>query len=130
MDFPLKKGDFQGMRAEQRNEFQRVLRRKQVELERQLRVRREALDADPRGDTIDQARNMVERELVVRDLDMASGVLERVRHALREIDEGTYGQCRRCEESIAVKRLRALPWSRFCVRCQEAMEEGLELLAS
>ncbi|MCC6391563.1 MAG: TraR/DksA family transcriptional regulator [Bryobacterales bacterium] len=118
------------MREEQRNEFQRALRRKQVELERQLRVRREALDADPRGDTIDQARNMVERELVVRDLDMASGVLERVRHALREIDEGTYGQCRRCEESIAVKRLRALPWSRFCVRCQEAMEEGLELLAS
>ncbi|MCC6342078.1 MAG: TraR/DksA family transcriptional regulator [Bryobacterales bacterium] len=118
------------MKAEQRDEFRRALRRKQMELERQLRAGREALDADPRGDTIDQARNIADRDLVVTDLNMASGVLERVRHALREIDEGTYGQCRRCEEAIAVKRLRALPWSRFCVRCQEAMEEGLELLAS
>ena len=41
------------------------------------------------------------------------------------MDEGTYGRCANCGQNIAVPRLEALPWARFCVDCQELAEKGL-----
>ena len=42
--------------------------------------------------------------------------------ALRRLDEGTYGICEDCEEAISPARLRALPFARRCVTCQEQYE--------
>ncbi len=40
----------------------------------------------------------------------------------------TFGQCISCGEEINPKRLEAVPWTRFCIECQEKMEKGqLEL---
>lgn len=43
--------------------------------------------------------------------------LRQIAQALRSIDEGTYGICRRCEEPIAEPRLRAMPQALLCVTC-------------
>lgn len=48
-------------------------------------------------------------------------LLREISEALRRIDEGTYGTCPECEEPISVKRLDALPWARYCVKCQESI---------
>jgi len=48
-------------------------------------------------------------------------LLREVTQALHRIEEGTYGTCPECEEPISTKRLDALPWARFCVKCQEAI---------
>jgi DnaK suppressor protein len=45
--------------------------------------------------------------------------LRLVEEALDRLDTGDYGICLGCDEPIAEKRLRALPWARYCVRCQE-----------
>jgi DnaK suppressor protein len=29
-----------------------------------------------------------------------------------------------CEEDIKVKRLEALPWAAFCIKCQEAVDRN------
>lgn len=50
-------------------------------------------------------------------LDMK--LLREVHAALRRIEEGAYGVCAECEEPISAKRLDAVPWARYCVRCQE-----------
>jgi DnaK suppressor protein len=42
--------------------------------------------------------------------------------ALRRLDEGTYGICEDCETPISPGRLRALPFARRCVACQEQFE--------
>jgi DnaK suppressor protein len=42
--------------------------------------------------------------------------------ALRRLDEGTYGICEDCEAPISPARLRALPFARRCVGCQEQYE--------
>jgi DnaK suppressor protein len=42
--------------------------------------------------------------------------------ALRRLDEGTYGICEDCEVPIAPARLRAMPFARRCVKCQEQVE--------
>jgi DnaK suppressor protein len=44
-----------------------------------------------------------------------------VEEALVRVKEGTYGICQECEEPISPKRLQALPWAKFCVRCQEML---------
>jgi len=51
--------------------------------------------------------------------------LRLVEEALDRLDAGDYGVCLACDEPIAEKRLRALPWARYCVACQENV--GLEL---
>lgn len=51
--------------------------------------------------------------------------LRLVEEALRRLDSGGYGVCLACEEPIAPKRLQALSWARYCVKCQEEM--GAEL---
>jgi DnaK suppressor protein len=46
-------------------------------------------------------------------------LLREISSALHRIDDGTYGTCPECDEPISAKRLDALPWARFCVKCQE-----------
>ena len=48
----------------------------------------------------------------------------RVRAALRRMDEGTYGDCARCEEPIARERLEADPATLICIACAEQSERG------
>jgi DnaK suppressor protein len=53
--------------------------------------------------------------------------LRLVDEALDRLDTGDYGICLGCDERIAEKRLRALPWARYCVTCQENV--GSEMTA-
>jgi DnaK suppressor protein len=42
-----------------------------------------------------------------------------INEALDRITAGDYGVCLACGDPIPVKRLRAVPWARRCVPCQE-----------
>jgi DnaK suppressor protein len=62
---------------------------------------------------------------------MASKLLERDVHLLREIDralakmgEGTYGACEGTGEPIGYSRLKLRPWARFSVEYQEELERA------
>src|SRR5215213_362828 len=56
-----------------------------------------------------------QRDLALRDRSRIE--LGRVDAALRAIDDGTYGTCSTCGNSIAVERLEAIPWSSTCIDC-------------
>ena len=49
-------------------------------------------------------------------------LLQRIEAALRRIEFGTFGVCRECGHEIKPKRLEAMPWTEYCVRCQEKLE--------
>ena len=62
---------------------------------------------------------------------MASKLLERDVHLLREIDralgkmtEGAYGACEGTGEPIGYSRLKLRPWARFSVEYQEELERA------
>jgi DnaK suppressor protein len=44
--------------------------------------------------------------------------------ALARIKDGTYGECNSCHEELQQKRLEAVPWTRYCITCQEKTEQG------
>jgi DnaK suppressor protein len=50
--------------------------------------------------------------------------LTQVRLALERLNEGTFGECLHCGNPIGEKRLEALPWTPYCIECQEKIELG------
>lgn len=43
--------------------------------------------------------------------------------ALQRMDRGTYGRCRECGSDINIERLKAIPWTEFCVDCAGKLEQ-------
>ena len=46
-------------------------------------------------------------------------LLREISGALHRMETGHYGTCMECEEPISAKRLDAVPWARYCVKCQD-----------
>jgi DnaK suppressor protein len=63
-------------------------------------------------------------EAALRRLELDTAISALLSDALTRVVNGTYGNCQRCSESIAPERLRALPWARLCVGCQEAVDQA------
>jgi DnaK suppressor protein len=61
--------------------------------------------------------------LRINNLDYAQ--LRMIVEALHRIESGDYGVCLACEEPIPAKRLRAVCWARYCVKCQDTL--GVEM---
>lgn len=103
------------------NKYKAILEAKQSELSHGLRNREDiAIEKTP--DAIDEVQLAGERELAIRNLDRESNLLRHVKGALSRIADGSYGVCMHCEEDIKIKRLEAVPWTKYCIRCQEAAD--------
>ena len=73
-------------------------------------------------DEIDQANELIEKEMgFVMSSNMRANLKE-VEEALDRIEKKHYGKCLHCGEEISPKRLEVLPFARYCVPCQEKME--------
>ena len=105
------------------NKFKQILEAKQAELSDVLK-RRDEIAIEKSPDAIDEVTRAAEREFAIRNLDRESHLMRNVRAALRRINEGTFGVCAHCEEDISPKRLAAVPWAPFCIRCQEAADRN------
>jgi DnaK suppressor protein len=103
------------------NKYRAVLEAKKADLSAGLRNREDiAIEKTP--DALDEVQLAGERELAIRNLDRESSLLRNVRTALARMDDGSYGVCMHCEEDIKPKRLEAVPWAKYCIRCQEAAD--------
>lgn len=100
------------------NEFKKILESRQTELEHMVR-NRDGIVIEKSADALDEIQHAAQRELAIRNLDRDSNLLRNVRSALRRIEVASFGICVRCEEEISPKRLAAVPWAPFCIRCQE-----------
>ena len=112
------------------NKYKEILETRQAELAEVLR-NREAITIEKSPDALDEVQNAAERELAIRNLDRESNLLRNVRAALRRIEDGAFGTCVHCEEEISIKRINAVPWTPYCIACQEqadrAQEEGTRI---
>jgi DnaK suppressor protein len=101
--------------------YKAMLEAKRTELSVGLRNREDiAIEKTP--DALDEVQLAGERELAIRNLDRESNLLRNVKGALARVADGSYGICLHCEEEIKPKRLDAVPWTKYCIRCQEASD--------
>ena len=47
-----------------------------------------------------------------------------VASALLRVQEDSFGTCVHCGKDISGRRLEAVPWTPWCIRCQEAADLG------
>jgi DnaK suppressor protein len=83
---------------------------------------RDGIEIEKAADPLDEVQWAGERELAIRNLHWNSNLLREVRGALARIASGAYGVCLRCDTEINPKRLSAVPWTAYCIVCQEAAD--------
>ena len=109
----------------QRYEYR--LRRRQQELEQALASTVEQAmtsGAEDGQDVADQAVAGYQKEMLFSQGTERNHQLRLVRQALERIAAGTFGDCVRCSQEIGPKRIEALPWTPYCINCQELIESG------
>lgn len=105
----------------EQNAFRRTLEARQAEIE-SASASREALAIDTSPDEMDRIQHASDRDYAVSNLERKASRLRELRAALLRIDDGTFGICVSCEETISAKRLAAIPWASSCIVCQEAAD--------
>jgi len=78
---------------------------------------------DEGRDTYDLASDERDREISMILNDRERAKLTAIEDALSRLGEGSYGVCDECGEDIGVGRLKVMPFTRLCVRCQEDLEK-------
>ncbi len=76
------------------------------------------------GDSIDQASQSLDKEILFELSDNERQILRDIDAALRKMEKGTYGFCEHCKKPIEKKRIKALPSARYCMACQSGSEKS------
>lgn len=94
------------------------------EIRKSVKKGTEAVAAiEPGGDIYDQASSERDRELGLLLGDREREKIHSIDEALLRIDEGDYGICEECDEDIPLGRLKAMPFTRHCVKCKSDLEK-------
>jgi DnaK suppressor protein len=113
------------MRKRELERFRQLLERRRGELlDKSQRTAGEGRNTISEGgeDYVDDAVTSYTREFLLSLSGFERRQLGLVEDALARIEEGTYGECQMCGESVPEARLKAIPWARYCVSCQEVVE--------
>ncbi len=73
----------------------------------------------------DMGTETFEREKDLSILEQVESELGDVEHALRRLDDGTYGTCEVCGKVIPDERLEAMPASRLCLEHRAEAEREI-----
>ena len=106
------------------------------EVKEKLLIERELLIAKLKGndlsvddsetpDPVDLAVRNYSKNVMLAVSENESKQLTLIDQALIRIDDDEYGLCQNCEKEINAKRLAAIPWARYCLDCQQLLEQGL-----
>jgi DnaK suppressor protein len=101
-------------------ERQQILRKTVSRTEEDGRI----ADQDTAQDIADRAASSYTKEFLFSQSNNDRQLLAMVETALQRIREGAFGECVNCGNEINAKRLEAVPWTRYCIECQEKLEKG------
>ena len=106
--------------ASTKNGYRAMLVKKRNELLASARSEPEALAACVQSpDAVEFAVKTAEQDVSVVTANLRSRMLREIDGALRRVAGGTYGVCESCGERVSANRLKAIPWARFCLSCEE-----------
>jgi DnaK suppressor protein len=102
-------------------EFETNLQQKR----RNITSKRSGVDANPEygRDEGDRANASQNSEMTWLLNSQERNLLGLIDSALARIRDGIFGECEHCGQEIGFKRLAAIPWTRYCITCQELLEE-------
>ena len=72
----------------------------------------------------DIATDTYDREFSIGLASNERKLLYEIEDALKRIDDGSFGICEECKKLISKSRLKAVPYTRLCLKCQSKREKG------
>ena len=125
------------MTHDEREQLRSALRDK-LRMQSHINRSREEIATLTAGDEFEQLQLASDRDVLLHHVSQESAELHEMHDALRRLEDETYGDCLACGTGIPSKRLLAIPWVAYCIRCQEEIEqrsgklvdENLERLAA
>ena len=65
-----------------------------------------------------------EQEFTLSLMQSEGVTLEEVERALERIEDKQFSVCTECERQIKKSRLNAIPYTPYCIKCAEMLEQG------
>jgi len=125
------------MNKSKRSELKKMLLAQRAELTGDLeKTIKSSNDDEYTGlvsDVADDAARSSSRQLLLNLGEQERKRLKLIEDALERMEDGTYGTCSECEQSIPDARLNIVPFAQYCVQCleqQENQEKAQTLLNS
>ncbi len=84
-----------------------------------------SVDSSETPDPVDLAVRNYSKNVMLAVSENESRQVILINEALARIADDEYGTCQNCEKEINPKRLDAVPWARYCLSCQELVEQNL-----
>ena len=120
---PIKKANKEMLTASELKEIKKRLLQLKEEAAARLKDKKNMdMPEAEVGDPIDDASRSLDKEILFELSGNAHNTIEQIEAALRKIDKGIYGICEYCRQPIPKKRIKALPFARYCVNCQHSNE--------
>ena len=104
--------------------------RQKLQSERELLIQKLqgsdlSVDDSETPDPVDLAVRNYSKNVQLAVSENESRQLTLIDQALLRLEDNEYGLCQNCEKSVNPKRLAAIPWARYCLDCQQLLEQGL-----
>jgi len=110
--------DFSALRTKLESE-QKRLTEEFEQLQTNASSADERREGSPFGKREEEATETLELEKRLALENRIRQELAGIEHALHKFEEGTYGKCDNCGQSIDPARLEALPQASLCLNCKE-----------
>ena len=88
---------------------------------------RKTLKSEIDPDADDGASDLEQHENAIALIPSLKSKLETIDHALKRVQQGTYGICERCGKPIDPARLEIVPETTFCTQCKMIVEREARL---
>lgn len=114
------------MKKQEKERYKRkILARKNEIIDKLNEVYTESKEVEPdfAQDVGDKAETSYTKEFLLSLSDTERKQLLMIDEALKRIEGCEYGTCQMCGKPIGKKRLNAIPWAPYCIRCQEQAEK-------
>ncbi len=73
----------------------------------------------------DVATDNYDREFSLGLASNERDILYEIDAALEKIKDGSFGLCEICQKNISKTRLKAVPYAKLCIKCQETKEKQM-----
>lgn len=119
------------MNKKEKDEFRVKLAAKKESITRKLTdtiTESKEMESNVAQDLVDKAETSYTKEFLLSLSDGDREKLLLIDEALKRLEHGEFGVCQLCQKDIGGKRLEAIPWTPYCIDCQEKAEEERETL--
>jgi len=99
--------------------LQKLLKRVEGDIQESGAEMHQALPQNFRDAVVDRE----ELEIVEIANQVETVEADQIQDALQRIGSGDFGICQKCLKPVGYQRLRAMPYAKFCITCQEENEQ-------